>query len=179
MSGSPVIASYAHRLRRRGSLLALAAVAACGDGTGPGGRDALRLVGELAKWQSERPSSYRYDFHRSCFCLASVTAPVRLSVTGAAVTEVVSLATAPSWPYAVSLDPQYYPTVEQLFEVIAEAIRADVYRLEVDYDEALGYPRRIVIDRDVNTVDDELTLTAGSLEPTSWPLDARAGGDAP
>jgi hypothetical protein len=51
-----------------------------------------------------------------------------------------------------------YNTVEKQFAYIRAESAKDHYRMEVDYDPDLGYPKRIFIDPAQNTADDEMTL---------------------
>jgi hypothetical protein len=142
-----------------GAALGLLA-AGCSDPVGPGTGAVIELARARAKWREQQLTAYSYDFRRSCFCLETTTAPVRLLVVGEDVTEVAALE---GWYVPPSLDPGFYPTVDELFDVVETAIRERVTHLEVEYDNTFGYPRLVEIDRAEDTVDDELTLWAENL----------------
>jgi hypothetical protein len=80
--------------------------------------------------------------------------PVRIEVRDGERISTVHAATG------VPLDPVIaagHPTVEELFDIIPEAIRQRVARLEVRYHEVLGYPLDVAIDYDRNVIDEEVT----------------------
>jgi len=52
-----------------------------------------------------------------------------------------------------------YSSVEKLFTAIRIEIAKRPYRIEIDYDPDLGYPRRFYIKRFENAVDDWYTFT--------------------
>lgn len=168
------------RSTRRASLgaalaLALLGAGGCTDPSGPGRGDALALARARARWRDHQLTAYSYDFRRSCYCLETTTAPVRLVVVGGDVTEVAALEAPEGWQVQPSLDPKYYPTVDELFAVVEEAIRARVAHLEVEYDETFGYPRRVEIDRGADYVDDEPWLWAADLvSHRESPLEGRS-----
>ena len=69
-----------------------------------------------------------------------------------------------------ALDPEFfhfYDTVEDLFDLIEDAIARDAAVLEVRYDGRLGYPRAIVLDFSVDVADDELSVTVSGLVEAS------------
>lgn len=125
---------------------------ACGGGQA---RDTLNT--KRALWESQALTDYSYHFHRSCFCV--MVDPVVIEVHGAEVT--VNYEDGQPVP-SDKLD--MFPTIPGLFDMVSDAIAADPYSLEVEYDPTYGYPTRISIDYDKNTVDDEMGYVADELE---------------
>jgi hypothetical protein len=60
--------------------------------------------------------------------------------------------------------PDSYVTVEELFDVVERAIDKDYARLEVEYNEEVGYPERIDFEIG-DATDDEVTYNASNLTP--------------
>jgi hypothetical protein len=145
------------------------AIAACGSSTSPtdarapDDRPATRAAFEQARgrWNSLGISNYQYSFQRSCFCAPSFRSPVRITVRAGRVATVVSADTG----QAVS--PEGYPTVDDLFVTLQEALDADAYLIRVTYDPARGYPTSFYIDRSPQIADEELAIEAKELAPLS------------
>jgi len=106
------------------------------------GSAALSLQAARTRWREAKVTSYRMTIIRTCLCLGPdfvrVTVrnrrPVRLSAKG--------------WR-----GPR---TVPGMFRVVNEAVTNRVAQLDVTYDQALGLPRKIMIDRIAPAVDDEI-----------------------
>jgi hypothetical protein len=122
-------------------------------------RDELRE--NLRRWSDQSYASYEYTYQRTnCECLADATRPYVIRVSGDAVVDVRDALTGDPAPAT------FMPlTVEDLFGLIDDAIRRDVYALSVEYDRAAGYPTVIRIDYEKQIADDELTIHATSLVP--------------
>jgi hypothetical protein len=110
------------------------------------------------RWQSVGFADYTYRVDRACFCgfagLAEIE--VRNSVI-VAVTQVHD---------GSAVEPeffQFYDTVEDLFDLIEDAIAREPQVLNVEYDAQLGYPTSIELDYAFNVADDELTVTVSGL----------------
>ncbi len=144
------------RAARRVVAALLALLAACGDATGPGGG----LSAARARWAQRGPTSYTVTVLRGCECLPEMTGPVVIIVRDGAVVSRTYVATGA--PVASPLAEQF-PSVEQMFARIVAARRADVARLQVVYDPALGHPVRVSIDPDAMVVDDEVTYQLSEL----------------
>jgi hypothetical protein len=152
-------------MRKRGVCSAfwgLLAVAGCSDAAGP---DLFDLARNQAKWSSNGPDVYQFDFHRSCFCPDESLHRVRIVVDDGVVQSAYDLDT--QQPVATDQVERFYRiTVDSLFGVVWDAReRADEIRVE--FDAALGYPRHIQIDYITNGVDDELSLRAEHLTPVN------------
>jgi hypothetical protein len=124
-------------------------------------RTATRAAFQQARgrWSSVGISDYDYDFRRSCFCAPPFTAPVRITVRSGHVTAVVSSDTG------APLSTQGYPSVDDLFGMLQEALDSNAYAVRVTYDAALGYPTRFYIDRDTRIADEELAVETSALQP--------------
>lgn len=134
-------------------------IGACGDPTGS--PEPLALAKNRAQWDSQRITSYAFDFQRSCFCLLEAVLPVRIRVTDGQVVAVTDSAGQPVDPNDVAL--YYTVTVDSLFGIVAHAIATDAHLLAVRYHPQLGYPESVAIDYVAPAVDDEVSYSARNL----------------
>jgi hypothetical protein len=58
----------------------------------------------------------------------------------------------------------FFLTVDELFEVVQDAIDQEAYSLTVGYHAQLGYPTSIDIDYLLNAVDEEVSFRASGVE---------------
>ena len=114
----------------------------------------------MDQWAANGPAGYEYTLAFSCGeCPAEWTHPLRIRVAAGEVVSVLDLATA------TPVDPnQRSLTIDELFEVIQDAVQEDVYQLAVKYHPDLGYPISISIDHDSRVVDDEVGYSTTDLE---------------
>ncbi|MDH3269946.1 MAG: DUF6174 domain-containing protein [Gemmatimonadota bacterium] len=125
-------------------------LAGCGI-SGPGIDDLAELNRNRARWAQVRPAAYEYAVERLCFC--ALEGPVRMLVTGSQ---------ASGHRFVDSGDPvpvdqrEWYPTVEGLFDVVADAFGRDAFEVDVTYDPDTGVPVEIFIDYEQNVADEEL-----------------------
>jgi hypothetical protein len=161
------------RGRALGLLLALAA-AACSDENVTGtsaqfaddrARTRSLLVAARQVWRVAGPRDYRFRFRQSCFCAPAVTAPVLLTVRGA---EVVSAVYAEDGRTVAPSDLGRYPSVEELFTRVEQAIATEAYEIRASYDPRLGYPTSVFVDQSRTMADEEQRLEASDLVP--WPV---------
>jgi hypothetical protein len=139
--------------------LILAASTGCSI-TSPSGRsDELELARNRQRWASARMHDYEFDFQRSCNCAPEATERVHIVVRNDAIVSVVR--TSDRQPAMSSFT--VWPRVDELFLDVEQRIAQHVDRLDVGYDPTLGYPRSIVADIALRSVDDEYALTAGNL----------------
>jgi hypothetical protein len=137
------------------------AVAACGI-TDPSleQRRTGELTRNMAVWAAADIDSYRYTLQRDCECLPSMGGG-RFVVT--VVDGEVSRA---EWSHSGEpVDDQVLgrlETVDEMFVMIAAAMEADAFRIDVEYDAQLGYPRRVDIS-ELEGVTDNLVLQAQNL----------------
>lgn len=140
----------------RAVLVSLTTLASCSSPTGPN----AELTDARERWESRRITQYQYKFQRICFCLEETTRAVTIRVQGNVVTRAWYVANGSEVPAG---DLHLYPTVEQLFAIIEDAIERKAARLDVEYDRANGYPTRIDIDYSSGTADDEIFIRTWEL----------------
>jgi len=143
--------------RGRGAATAalLAALAGSGCGTSPFELSTTAWADYRARWEAAGITDYEYEFQRTCEC--KDTRPARIEVRTGRVTAATYTDSGESAPSAG------YPTIDELFELIDEAISAEAASMRVSYDQRLGYPTEIRIDYDLNVADDEIEIDAWGL----------------
>jgi hypothetical protein len=109
----------------------VAAVIACNDGTAPAGVNVA-----AGRWETAGYSDYVFTAERSCYCTEEGRGPVRISVADDEIVSVSMVATG------APVNPEYWFTIEDLFEMIREQARTLPDRLDAEYDEELGYPKQ-------------------------------------
>ena len=147
-------------IRRFASSVVIAAwllgPAACTDPTRPD----TELKSARAKWASQAPAVYSYTVSRGCFCPVEAIGPVTVLVRNGVVESLRYTQTGTDVPQQYRSN---FPTVEGLFAQIDSARSQHVARLDVTYDPTFGYPRRIDVDVNRNTADEEYTYVASDL----------------
>jgi uncharacterized protein DUF6174 len=151
-------------------LLIGAAVGACGSGEESrafidGARPAES--GIPTDWTRPGPD-YSYTVDAGCGERGGLVGWYRIRVSDGAVTDV--------WPlgsFSPEVSPSAAPTIADLVGEAAQAERAGADKVVVSTSPQ-GYPKRILIDRDTNSIDDEVCYTisdfvreSGSVRP--WP----------
>ena len=104
-----------------------------------------------AEWSTNKPKTYEFTLKIICFCAPAPpgSEPIVFRVNNGAGSRVGSLRTrSPE-------DLEKYGTVEKQFAFIRAALREQPYRVEIEYDPVLGYPRRVYIDPKPYTADEE------------------------
>ena len=134
------------------SLALCSLLSACGGGQA---RDTLNT--NRALWEAQALTDYSYHFHRACFC--AMVDPVIIEVHGTDIT-----VTYEDGQPMESENLHLFPTIPGLFDIVSDAIAADPYSLEVEYDPTYGYPTRISIDYAKDIVDEEMGYVASDLE---------------
>ena len=138
-------------------LVCLPMLIACSDSHGP---EQSELNASLARWESADVEDYRFRFQRLCFCI--FIDPVNIEVRGGEITSVVH---ADSGTVVDTTQMSgYFLTVDELFEVVQDAIDQEAYSLTVEYHAQLGYPTSIDIDYLLNAVDEEVSFRASGVE---------------
>lgn len=111
------------------------------------------------RWAATGIESYRMTLSYGCFCEFGDGRPIRLHVVNGELADASSEGTA-----LKRRDLRGFPvTVEDLFDLIAAQRKAD--RLEVTYDQELGYPTAIDIDAVANADDDEFSVDVVRFDP--------------
>ncbi len=121
------------------AILLMLGVAGCGTGgTGP----EAELTRARARWVEAAPTAYTITITRTCECLREGSGPVVVAVRNRLVESRIYVESG------AAVAPQYaesFPTVDGLFELIAEGIQDRTRPLTARYDPALGYPTQFAI----------------------------------
>lgn len=116
-------------------------------------------------WQKYKIDNYEFEVSKACFC-PEYLYPARVVVRSDTVNAVFDPETGeslrnPDTKNQVKLSR--YNSINDLFEIVEEAIRYEADSIEVKYDRALGYPKYISIDYIKEARDDELTFKINNL----------------
>lgn len=143
------------------SVLLAALLAGCSifglDGLGDE-RDELRDA--RARWRRADLEDYSYTLERSCFCGMETIGPVRIVVRGDSV--VSRTYTRDGTPVPAQW-AAYFGRMEDVFDVIDQAIDRSADDLHTSYHRIIGYLVKADIDYVENAIDDELTLTVSEF----------------
>lgn len=136
------------RLAILAAALPLAASACEGDPFFTDARDELEEA--RRRWERSEPDAYFYTVARLCFC--GDVGPIHVTVVNGAVVSRVYAANGQPVPADrfTGMD-----TVEELFEVLEDALDRDPADFEAGYDSRLGYPVSAFIDFSANVIDEE------------------------
>ena len=120
------------------------------------------LVQELQEnrqlWRSQQLKNYQYIYQQRCFCVPPSNTPLKVSVKNDKITQVVNLNTDQRLT-----DLTFPKTIDQLFNIIQDAIQRNADEILITYDKTLGYPNRIAIDYQRILADDEITYIVENL----------------
>ena len=126
-----------------------------------GGREAdTSLVDAEARWADAGITDYTLTVSYGCFCVRERVGPFEVTVAGGEVVEVRFEGEVIEPTPGVT--PVEVFTVEGLFAEVRA--NQDAARLTVEYDDN-GVPTLIEIDRLIEAIDDELTITASLSTP--------------
>jgi hypothetical protein len=120
-----------------------------------------RLEANRAQWRSQGVDSYEFVLRRLCFC-GGGTSPAKVVVRNGQRLSVSDLETGEPVP---EMFAQYYLTVDELFDFVADAISRKAHRIDVTYDATWGYPTKISIDYIEAAIDEEMAFEASSFLP--------------
>lgn len=140
------------------SLLLAALAAGCRDSTAPDPRRS-ELDTNRQKWAEHGYTSYVFTLRMDCFC--AINGPVVVQVQSDTVAR-VTLVGSPT-----PLDAPWIPTIDKLFDGIAQEIDRSSAVLRVTYHPTLGYPTEFYSDPIPNAVDDEVRYIVTDLQPTA------------
>lgn len=128
-------------MHRNVRLLALSLLLpACSSSGGMPAEPPVDLAAAQQRWSAGAPASYRFDYQQECFCVREQVQPVTIEVRDGRVARVVS---RESGQEVAATGNLRWPTIVELFDIIAEAQRNGVQPLVVQYHEQQGYPTRI------------------------------------
>lgn len=103
------------------------------------------------RWYASGAYEYEVTVDRQCQCL--YTGPIRMLVRGGV--PIAAVDRYSGAPVSSSV-LRYYPSVEELFDLIDDALYGRSNDVDVSYDHSYGYPRRTYIDYDSFYTDDDL-----------------------
>lgn len=112
------------------------------------------------RWIASAPSAYEFTLRRSCFCGQESLRPVVVSVRNGAVEALRYADDGAAIPLARAGE---FPTIDRLFEIIAEARAWPKSTVRVEYDLDCGYPVNVSIDYDPGMADDEMFYSVRSF----------------
>lgn len=117
------------------------------------------LVAARARWNLHGASAYTMRGSAQCFCILGGR-EVEIDVAGGRVTRVRLAETGAEVPSELRAS---YRSVEELFDLVDEAIRNDAHRLEVTYDAQRGFPTQLWIDWSDRIADEEYGFRTSTL----------------
>lgn len=127
-----------------------------------------KLAEARARWDSKDVASYSYILELECFCApASELEPVLVTVQNGQVASLQYWDENPAQrtPAPASIFGPY-DTIDELFELIADAIDRDADLLQVGYDPEYGFPAIINVDYQAGGSDQKL-LFVTEFEPAT------------
>jgi hypothetical protein len=146
--------------------LALGAVTACHDATGPDRASPFDLLLARQRWSAHAYHDYRYTLQVECYCVQ--TNPLRVTVIHDTVVAVTDMTTA------AAVGTNLGMTVEDLFDVIRDAQRSGT-PIEARYDAQLGYPTFIGDNRPALAYDGGAIYTAHDMQTGIFLVRSRQG----
>jgi Family of unknown function (DUF6174) len=157
-----------HRHLRAAAALRLAAILVLGGMVGacgllaPNARDLerKRLADQQSVWAAGHVDDYTFTISRQCFC--PFTDPIEITVVDGLATQLTSNGEPVAAP-----DAQGFPkTIDELFVIIGAQLAKDAI-VEVEWDDAFGFPTSIAVDPIINAVDDEFGYLVTDFRPAS------------
>lgn len=117
-----------------------------------------------SKWQNANITHYRFQLNVSCFCAFRDKMPLTIEVqNGQVVSMKYSDGTTVSADEQTNMGFTQYATIDDLFKYTAQRTK-DAAEVKATYDSTYGYPTEVSIDGNKQIADDELYLSASSLE---------------
>ena len=123
---------------------------------------AARLADHRRRWEAQRPDGYRFTYTRSCFCPPQLRGPFVVTVRGEEAADV---------RYEGEGEPDKAAseraalTVDDLFDVLADAYERRAESVQATYDAKTGQPTSIQIDYHEQMADEEVGFTIEPVEP--------------
>jgi hypothetical protein len=119
------------------------------------------LESARSRWEMVGPAAYRTIQNHVCFCGTDLRGPIEIRV-GAAGTTRTYVADGRAVPSNLV---QFFPTVEELFGEIEEALDEGADEVRVTYDPTTGAPLDVWIDYSERTADEEQGWMLSPPEP--------------
>lgn len=138
-------------------------VSGCSNAVGPAEHE---LEEARSRWETAALDDYRFDYALRCFCTPPSLVPVRIDVRDDRVVAVEPL----DPDRGPILAEEEYPTVDELFVRVEEALERDPHEVvRLQFDAALGYPADIFFDFREQVADEESGFAVSALEPLPAP----------
>lgn len=151
------------RLRLAALLAAALPLAASACELNPFGSDARdELSDARLRWERAGIDDYQYTVSRHCFC--GFVGPMLITVQDGAVVSRVFTETGQPVPANVHAR---IGTIDDLFDLLHDALDEDPAEFHATYDRQLGYPVSASIDYSVNIADEEDGFGVSEFIPTS------------
>ncbi|MGQ0641169.1 MAG: DUF6174 domain-containing protein [Gemmatimonadaceae bacterium] len=154
----PLASTLARRLTSLAALFALPLLGGCEGIFDPDRNEEHDLERSRDRWYARNVFEYEVTVDRRCECL--YTGPIRMLVRGGVPVSAVDRFTGFPVPLTVL---RYYPSVEELFDLIDDAIYGRSHDVDVSYDHSYGFPRVTHIDYDQLYTDDDLRFDVRDL----------------
>ena len=148
------------------SLITLAAlvpaVSACVNLTGVDDldREQDRLDRAWNRFESVAPLAYTYTVRVSCECPSAITRPVTVWVDRGVIEYLLYEDDGQPVPLSYASS---FPSAEELFDTIQDAIERGADEIDVEYDSSYGYPTSVYIDYNRGVADEELSIVTWGL----------------
>ena len=150
---SRLLSVFARRISALGVFLVLPLAVACEGIFDPSYNDERDLDRARDRWYATNVYEYEVTVDRRCEC--QYTGPIRMLVRDGIPVAAVDRYSGAQVPLSVL---RYYPSVEELFDLIDDALFGrQVNNVDVSYDHSYGYPRVTYIDYDRFYTDDDIT----------------------
>lgn len=117
-------------------------------------REDTTLESARERWAAAQLEDYGYRITQSCFCPERERSPLHVNVADGRVT---TAALEDSTPMPDTMD-HLAKTVPEWFDYVKDAREQDWHKVDVRFDDRLGYPTRIDIDKYERMVDEEIEL---------------------
>ncbi len=118
-----------------------------------------KLDQSISLWSDTGISTYQYTYERVCFCM-----PEQDIVVAVASGDVSEAFYTPGGSYLAARKLGSLYTVEDMFELIQDAIDKAAAVVEVTYNLETGHPEEIYIDLKANLADEEITHIVKDLQ---------------
>ncbi len=122
------------------------------------------FLANQAKWEqaSNDPLiSNQYTLQQTCFCPPDYTRPMNITEQNGKITQATYVDNGEAVPVYV-LDGLL--TMDERFEQLQDAYESGADRIDVTYDEKLGYPTSVFIDRSFMIADEEVIYNINNLQ---------------
>lgn len=141
------------------AVFCLLALSACSSTLGPVDSDLQRIRAQRALWDAQEISSYTFETRRLCFC--AFVGWLEVTVAADSVVSILPIddPEAPEWA------TQDYPTINELFDILEDAVEREAVQIDMTWHESLGYPESFWIDYALNVADEELGHDVRLLTP--------------